>query len=137
MFYSMSILKININSPDDTFETFRISPRLYQPSAIVNTVGIVIKLSSEVTNIQETNPSFFNAVSNVWTFTVVCFTIIVMKLTKYINLQQKQESRPPEKAEFRDSICIFLARMNGLLHGRHRPELEHIKHYVKEPLPLD
>jgi len=43
-----------------------------------------------------------------------------MKFAKYVNLQEKQASRTAEKAEFRDSICIFLAKTDGLLHGRHR-----------------
>jgi hypothetical protein len=73
----------------------------------------------------------------VWTFTVILFTVIVMKLTKYVNLQEKQERRTAEKAEFRDSICIFLAKTDGLLHGRHRPELEAVKYYSKQQMPLE
>lgn len=96
---------------------------------------MIIKVNEQQLTIQEETSDIFEAVENIWTFTIVCFTIIVMKLTKYVNLSEKQQSQTAEKVDFRDSICILLAKMDGLLRGRHRGELEELKHYTKQPIP--
>lgn len=74
-------------------------------------------------------------IQNVWGLTTIAFTLLLMKLTKYINLRQKQKVVTPEKSEFRDNLCIFLSKINGLLAGRHKGELEKAKYYLKEPMP--
>lgn len=57
-----------------------------------------------------------------------------MKLTKYINLKQKEKNMTLDRMEFRDSLCILLSKIDGVASGRHREELARMKYYVKEPL---
>ena len=71
---------------------------------------------------------------NVWGFAIICFTVLLMKLTKYINIRQKDKNVSPEKAEFRDSLCILLSKVNGLLVGRNGCELSRAKYYVKSEM---
>jgi hypothetical protein len=73
-------------------------------------------------------------VQNVWGFATICFTMLLMKLTKYINLRQKEKAVSPEKAEFRDSLCILLSKLHSLLNGRHKQELQTAKSYLKSSL---
>jgi hypothetical protein len=91
-------------------------------------------MTSSETIIETSTSSIFDVVQNIWGFAIICFTVILMKATKYINLRQKQKTVSPEKAEFRDSLCIYLSKLNGLLAGRHKGELERAKYYIKEPL---
>lgn len=113
----MQVSITKIDSQINTYQ-FQAADRVYND--LSGMIGSVFKPSLNALFIEEQTITFFDAVETIWTFTIICFTVIVMKLTKYVNLREKQESRTAEKAEFRDSICIFLAKMNGLLHGRHR-----------------
>ena len=135
-YYEMPLQLIEITSNSGDFLSYQTRAHKQRINTFNNITGTIFKLSDVKINIEEVTADFFSGIENVWTFTVICFTVIVMKFTKYVNLKEKQRSRTAEKAEFRDSICIFLAKVNGLLHGRHRRELEEMKLYVKQPLPI-
>jgi hypothetical protein len=97
-YYNLPITKVRINSLTSSTETFQPGSKRMKSNAIINNLaGTILRLTDSVINIEEAQGSFFDAIENVWTFTIVCFTIVVMKLTKYINLQQKQQNRSPEK----------------------------------------
>jgi hypothetical protein len=130
----LPLMVVEISSPSLTTQNYQLLPSEAHSNLINKQNSNFVILNEYDLYITEETTSFFDGVENVWTFTIICFTIIVMKLTKYINLKHKQETCSPDKLDFRDSICIFLARMDGLLHGRHRGELERIKYYLKEPL---
>lgn len=51
--------------------------------------GVTIELLTDVSNINVQEGSIFDIVQNIWSFSMVVFTILVVKLTKYINLKQK------------------------------------------------
>lgn len=51
--------------------------------------GATIELLTDVGNIDVKQGSIFDVVQSVWSFSIVVFTIVVVKLTKYINLKQK------------------------------------------------
>ena len=50
-----------------------------------------MKLSGIINRKLLNSNTFYDVVQNVWSFALVCFTVLVMKITKYINLQQKQQ----------------------------------------------
>ena len=76
-------------------------------------------------------------IQNVWGFATICFAVLLVKITKYINLKAKKDAMTEEKAEYRDNICVLLSKINGLLSGRHQDELGRMKYYVKERLSND
>lgn len=76
-------------------------------------------------------------VQNIWGFATICFAVVLVKVTKYINLRAKKEAVSEEKAEYRDNICVLMSKISGLMSGRHRKELERMKYYVKERLSND
>ena len=96
--------------------------------------GINVVLSDTQTIIDYTNNTFFDIIQNIWGFAIICFTILLMKLTKYINLRQKEKNMTLDRMEFRDSLCILLSKIEGLAIGRHGEELRRMKFYVKDPL---
>lgn len=116
----LPLMVVEISSPSISTQNYQLLPSETNSNLINKQYGNFIRLNDYDLYITEETTSFFDGVQNVWTFTIICFTVIVMKLTKYINLKHKQQSSSPDKVDFRDSICIFLARMDGLLHGRHR-----------------
>ena len=96
--------------------------------------GINVVLSDTQTIIDYTNNTFFDIIQNIWGFAIICFTILLMKLTKYINLRQKEKNMTLDRMEFRDSLCILLSKIEGLATGRHGEELRRMKFYIKDPL---
>lgn len=97
-------------------------------------VGMNIRLASTTSTINETQTTFFDTLQSVWGFATVCFAVLLVKLTKYINLRAKEKAVSPERAEFRDSICVLLSKVNALLHGRHHQQLAKSQYYLKQPL---
>lgn len=73
-------------------------------------------------------------IQNFWGFAIICFTVLLMKLTKFINIRQKDRNVSPEKAEFKDSLCVLLSKVNGLLAGRSWSDLSRARYYVKEEM---
>jgi hypothetical protein len=73
-------------------------------------------------------------VQNVWSLAIVCFTMMLMKITKYINMRQKNGAVSTVRAEFRENMCILLSKINSLLSGRHRDEIQKARYYLKEEL---
>ena len=49
--------------------------------------GGIIELLPEVANINVNKGSIFDVVQSVWSLSLIVFTVIVVKLTKYINLK--------------------------------------------------
>jgi hypothetical protein len=95
-------------------------------------VGLLLQLSNEMMVIQIEESNIFDLVESVWGFAIIWFSIVLFKLTKYLNLHQKQKAISAEKIDFRDSICVLLAKMEGVRKGRHANELGSLKYYVKE-----
>lgn len=96
-----------------------------------NLNGIVFMLSNTQTTIQAKVNTFFDILQNIWGFAIVCFTVLLRKFTKYINIRQKDKNLTTEKSEFRDNICILLSKINTLRTGRHKEELQRMKYYLK------
>jgi hypothetical protein len=120
-YYEVPLTLVEIEDSDSQQTTYQLRSAIPKPNLFNNLTGYLFGPALSKSTIQSSTADFFDAVQNVWTFTVICFTVIVLKLTKYVNLREKQTCRSAEKTEFRDSICIFLAKLDGLLHGRHRP----------------
>lgn len=107
---------------------------------VVNTLskgfaGTIIQLEPQMIRIKKVQGSFFDMIQNVWGFALLCFGVLLMKATKYINLREKTQKLSAERTEFRDSICVLLAKVHSLRMGRLRHELDRAKHYLKQPLP--
>jgi hypothetical protein len=81
-----------------------------------------------------TTSTLFDLAQTVWALSLVCFTVIVMKLTKYINIAYKRERMTPALCEFRETLCILLAKVNGILIGKYKADLSKAKYYLKYPL---
>ena len=96
--------------------------------------GINIVLNYSQTTIQSNVNTFFDIIQNIWSFAIICFTILLMKVTKYVNLRQKDRKLSQEKSEFRDSLCVLLSKIDGVMTGRHAKELGMMKYYFKERL---
>ena len=75
--------------------------------------------------------TFFDVIQNIWGFGMICFTVLLKKFTKYINIRQKDRALTPEKADYRDNLCILLSKINTILTGRHREEANKAKYYLK------
>ena len=69
----------------------RSTSRLAIPPLQKDIDGLLFALQNTVTEISDQSGTFFDIIQNVWSFAVVCFTIILAKITKYINLRQKQK----------------------------------------------
>ena len=46
-----------------------------------------------------------------------------MKVTKYINMGQKDKIINEERADNKSNMCILLAKTHGLMNGRNKAEL--------------
>lgn len=73
--------------------------------------------------VESKTSTLFDLAQTVWALSLVCFTVVLMKVTKYINIGYKRERVTPALSEFRESLCILLAKVNGLLVGKHKPQL--------------
>ena len=51
--------------------------------------GVVITLGHKQTVLEVEKGSFFDMVENLWTFAIICFSFLLIKLTKYVNLKAK------------------------------------------------
>lgn len=64
----------------------------------------------------------------------ICFTVILLKIARYINLRQKQKAVHPVRAEHRENLGILLSKVNKLLTGQKGAELRRAGFYLKEEL---
>jgi hypothetical protein len=67
--------------------------------------------------------------------TMICFTVILMKITKYINISHKNKRVCIVRAEFRENLCIMLSKVSALLGGKHRGELQKARYFLKQKFP--
>jgi hypothetical protein len=51
--------------------------------------GINIVLKHAITVITETEVTLFDVLQNVWGLAIICFTVILFKIAKYINVFRK------------------------------------------------
>ena len=86
--------------------------------------------------IEESTENFFDFLENVWGFAVICFSVVLMKATKYINRGQKSRRVASEKAEFRDNICVLASIVHQIQNGRTSAETSKAQFCLKRPLPL-
>ena len=84
---------IDTNSNQDTFAQF--TPLISTTNKLNGLMGMNICLSNVETVVQSSATSIFTMVQNVWGFATVCFAVLLVKLTKYINLRQKERSVSP------------------------------------------
>jgi hypothetical protein len=96
----------------------------------------LITLSPEMVIIEESTENFFDFLENVWGFAVICFSVVLMKATKYINRGQKSRRVASEKAEFRDNICVLASKVHQIQNGRTSAETSKAQFCLKRPLPL-
>lgn len=87
-----------------------------------NTQGVVLYLSS-YQQIITTYGSVFDVVQNIWSFAIICFSVLLFKITKYINLREKEKVLSTLRSQYRDNICILMSKINGLLTGRNKAEI--------------
>jgi hypothetical protein len=73
-------------------------------------------------------------VQTLWGLCLVCFTVLLFKITKYINMSYKEDRLTPDNVSFRESLCILLSKVNGVLIGKYRWNLDLSKYYFKTPL---
>jgi hypothetical protein len=67
----------------------------------------------------------------VWGLATICFTVILFKIGKYINIARRNSLITKELAEFRESLCILLVKVNALLNGKWNRELNRRRLYLK------
>ena len=60
--------------------------------------GTTIELLPEVASITLTKGTLFDVMQSVWSFSVLVFTVLVLKLTKYINLKHKEQRVTAQRA---------------------------------------
>ena len=93
-YYELPVTLVKVENGNEEHQSYQFKTLSKKGNTFSNQkVGIIVKLSPQQLNIEEETSDIFTAIENVWTFTVICFTVIVMKLTKYINLEEKQQSR--------------------------------------------
>ena len=86
-YYEVPITQVLLTTASADEATFQTEPQVPKSRTLYSMNGLLLKPTEYVMNIQESTSDFFTAVENVWTFTIICFTVIVMKLTKYVNLR--------------------------------------------------
>ena len=123
---------IDTNSDQETYAQF--TPLISVSNKINGLLGLNIRLSNIETVVQQTATTIFDTLQSVWGFATICFAVLLVKVTKYINLRAKARAVSPERAEFRDSICVLLSKLNALLRGRHQQQLARAKYYLKQRL---
>lgn len=105
---------------DETVQA-QFTPFLQKDNAMTDgKTGINIVLRSELTVITETEVGLLDVLQNVWGLATICFTVILFKIAKYINMFHKESKMTPQRTKFRENICIMLARLNQLAIGRHQ-----------------
>jgi hypothetical protein len=83
-------------------------------------LGLLVNLQPALNVITESSTSLFDVLQTVWGLGTVCFTVLLLKVTKYINVHQKQMAVTPVCAEHRENLGIMLSKVSQLLKGRHR-----------------
>ena len=115
-------------------DTVQLVPLFKKMNLFNGFTGMSIRLASTTTTIEESETTIFDTLQSVWGFATICFAVVLVKVTKYINLRAKARAVSPERAEFRDSICVLLSKLNALLRGRHQQQLARAKYYLKQRL---
>ncbi len=81
--------------------------------------------------------SIFDMLQGVWGIGLMCFSVVLFKLTKYINRKVKDETLGRECAKFRENLCILLSKNIYLKRGRYSNEMVRARYYLKEELMHD
>lgn len=81
--------------------------------------GLLFKLMPNQRLITITETTFFDIVQNIWSFTTIFVSLVLIKLTKHINLRQK-EIYSSLKVKYRENIFLLLSKINGLLEGKNK-----------------
>ena len=97
-------------------------------------IGLYISLQPKKQLITLSHPSLFDLVQNIWSLGSICFTVILLKIARYINLRHKQQVVHPIRAEHRENLGILLSKVNKLLMGQKGNELRRVGFYLKEEL---
>lgn len=133
-YFTISTLKI--------FQKEEKKTAQFMPTSILQTnaleakpiTGYFMKISEHLAVVETNVNTIFDVMQNVWSLATVCFAVMLTKISKYINLRQKDISMTKIRADFRENICILLSKTNYLLLGRHREELHKARHFMKEEL---
>ena len=121
--YAVNIRKLSFDNGTLRKQEPQFMPANAEPETDILSVdvsGMVWKVQGGVLTVSADQPGWAATVQNVWSLATVCFSVVLFKVTKYINLRKKQQTLSPQLSEFRDSFCLLLARLHALKHGRHR-----------------
>jgi hypothetical protein len=81
--------------------------------------------------VDSSTSTLFDLTQTVWGLATICFTVILMKISRYINIARRNSLITKQLAEFRESLCILLVKVNALLSGKLNRELNIRRQYLK------
>jgi hypothetical protein len=91
-------------------------------------------LPAAETIVESTSTSLFNVVQNVWGLAIVCFTVMLAKVARHVNLHRMGERVGRLRADFRNNLCILLSKVSALASGRQQRELRKVRYFLKSEL---
>jgi uncharacterized protein YqgV (UPF0045/DUF77 family) len=96
--------------------------------------GINMVLAPSQTSIEISTTSVMDIVQNVWSMAIICFTVLLAKLAKYINrsVMERRVGRP--LSQFRNDLCILISKVTAVAGGKQGKELNRMKYYLKSDL---
>jgi hypothetical protein len=90
-----------------------------------------IFLSSEKTVIETNSASIFDLLQTLWSLIIICFTVMLAKAARYINVRLMEERMGSIRSEFRNNLCILLSKVSSLVSGKKQREMEKARYYLK------
>lgn len=77
-----------------------------------------IVLASEHRMVESDSSSIFDVVQNVWSLAMVCFVVLLAKVSRHINIRGMEERVGAVRTKFRTSLPILLSKLAALQTGR-------------------
>jgi hypothetical protein len=119
LYYQSEVSVTTIQRPDQTATYIQLAPLRTASNQLSSLTGINLVLGKN-TIVEVTSNSLFDVAQGIWGLGIICFTVVLFKLTKYINMRAKDQGLGTERAVFRENVCILLSKISFLKEGRHR-----------------
>ena len=65
---------------------------------------------------------------------IICFTVLLAKLAKYINRSIMERRVGKHLAKFRNDLCVLISKVSAVAGGKQARELNRMKYYLKAEL---
>lgn len=75
-----------------------------------------------------------DTIQNVWSMAIICFTVLLAKLAKYINHSVMERRVGRQLARFRNDLCVLISKVSAVAGGKQGRELNRMKYYLKSEL---